>query len=176
MTSGDDKGALDIMELRVERDDGHYNLDNYSLCESVGYLLKRCYSMSHMAIEQELGPYELTHPQYSLLMILTEHDCSTAAELARIAVIDTGSVTRMIDRLETKGMVRRERSSTDRRIIHIRLTDQGKLIVKKMPVIAINVLNRYLAHFEPDELDRLKHLLRKLLSAEALLAEGNEAP
>jgi len=173
MTS-DDTEPLDLLQLNVERADGHYNLENYSLCESIGYLLKRCYTMSHMAVEQELVPYKLTFPQFSLLMMLTEYECSTAAELARHASIDTGSVTRMIDRLEAKQIVTRERSETDRRIIHIRLTEQGRLIVKKVPVIAINVLNRYLAHFEPGEVDTLKYLLRKLLSAESLMAAARE--
>lgn len=157
----------DILNLRVEKEDGLYRLDDYQSCESIGYLLKRAFALLTNAIDQKLAPFELTHSQFSILMMLKEHRCSTAAELARLACIDTGSITRMLDRLEAKQLIARHRSEEDRRLVHIVLTDFGKLIVEKMPVVAINVLNDHFAHFDAEEVATLKILLRKLLNQPA---------
>lgn len=155
----------DILKLKVERSDGPYRLDDYQLSESVGYLLKRSTLMMSGAIDQELAPYDLTHPQFSILMMLKERNCTTAADLARETCNDTGAVTRMLDRLEAKDIVRRVRSVEDRRIVNIELTDLGKLVIDKMPVVAINVMNRYLREFSATEITQLKTLLRKLMQS-----------
>lgn len=153
----------DILKLKVEKADGVYSLDEYQMSESIGYLLKRSYTLLSSAIDQDLSPYELTHPQFAILMMLKERNCSTAADLAREMCGDTGAITRMLDRLEAKDIIRRVRSKEDRRAVNIELTDTGKLVMAKMPVIAINVLNRYLGEFESSEIETLKHLLRKLI-------------
>lgn len=156
--------SKDILNLQVERPDGPYSAEDYRQCESIGYLLKRCYNVLSSDIDQQLAPYDLTHPQFMILMTLNQHNCSTAAELARESMNDTGATTRMLDRLEAKDIIRRERSTEDRRVINIVLTDLGKLVVEKMPVVAINVLNEHLQHFEPDEITTLTRLLGKLIN------------
>ncbi|MBW2942664.1 MarR family winged helix-turn-helix transcriptional regulator [Zhongshania aquimaris] len=155
--------SKNILDLVVENPDGPYNLAAYQQNESIGYLLKRCYSFLTNAIDKQLAPYDLTHPQFAFLMTLKQRNCSTAAELARESNLDTGATTRMLDRLEAKDIVLRQRSLEDRRVINIVLTDYGKLVVEKMPVIAINVLNEHLQNFDPDEITTLKRLLTKLI-------------
>lgn len=165
----------DILNLKVENPNGPYQLEGYRLSQSVGYLLKRSFNMLSGAIDKQLLPYDLTHPQFAILMLLSEQNCSTAANLARESSGDTGAITRMIDRLEAKALIRRERSTEDRRVINIVLTDFGKLVVEKMPVIAINVLNDHLQHFDADEITTLKRLLNKLLDQPQASAGCNTA-
>ena len=153
----------DFSDLRVEDPEGLYQIEDYRLSESLGYLLKRSMSMLSNALDQELTRYDLTHPQFSILMILIERNCSTAADIARETCGDTGAMTRMLDRLEAKGLVRRARSSEDRRVVNIELTDAGRLVAEKMPILAINALNRYLKGFDRDELELMKSFLRRLL-------------
>lgn len=153
----------DILKLKVEQPDGQYNLDNYQLDESIGYLLKRSHLLLAAAVDQELAPYDLTHPQFSILMMMKQRNCTTAADLARETYSDTGAITRMIDRLEAKGILRRVRSSADRRVVNIELTETGRLVTEKMPVVAINVMNRHLQGFSGNEVTQFIHLLRKLI-------------
>lgn len=166
--------AEQILNLKVERADGHYSLENYQQCESIGFLLKRSFGLLSSAIDQQLMPFDLTHPQFSILMLLKQQNCSTAAELARESYIDTGAITRMLDRLEAKQYIQRERSSADRRVVNISLTELGKLVVDKMPVIAINVLNDHLQDFTSTEITQFKTLLRKLLQSSAMVAAQAE--
>jgi DNA-binding MarR family transcriptional regulator len=87
---------------------------------------------------------------------------STAAELCRFSRYDTGSMTRMLDRLEEKGLIHRVRSSTDRRVIHLELTHAGRELYTLLPPVAIKVLNEHLRGFTRDELDLLKQLLNRM--------------
>ncbi len=163
MQSQTPKNTPELGELKVEDKDGLYSLDNYQICESLGYLFKRTMAMIANAIDQELASFDLTHQQFSILMMLTQHRCYTAADLARETGVDTGAITRILDRLEAKGIVRRVRSSADRRVVNIELTDSGAFAAQKMPVVAINVLNRHLVGFERDELEAMKSMLRRIL-------------
>jgi DNA-binding MarR family transcriptional regulator len=154
----------DFSALKIEDPHGLYNLDNYRVGESVGYLIKRVMAVVSTALDQELSGYDITYQQFSILMILSDTGCSTAADLARITCGDTGAMTRMLDRLEAKDVIRRVRSSADRRIVNIELTEAGLIFASKMPIVAINVMNRYLQGFEAAELELMKGFLRRILA------------
>lgn len=172
MTSPNTKPSF--ADIQVADKNGLYNAENYSLCESLGYLIKRTSAMLSNAIDQELAVYDLTHQQFSILVMLSQLKCQTAAELARETCGDTGATTRMLDRLEAKDLIRRVRSVEDRRIVNIELTSAGTLCAEKMPVIAINVINRHLAGFEAHELESMKTFLRRLLNNGGVRIPGTE--
>lgn len=170
----DTNAKPDIADIQIQDPNGLYNRENYSLCESLGYLIKRTSSMLSNAIDQELASYELTHQQFSILVILSQLKCETAADLARETCGDTGAITRMLDRLEAKDMIRRVRSLEDRRIVNIELTPAGKSCAEKMPVVAINVINRHLQGFDTQELETMKQFLRRLLSNGGVRIPGSD--
>ncbi len=148
----------------LESSDGPYQLETFSSKENMGYLLKRTWSVLATAIDQELVPYDLTYPQFLILVRLNEGECSTAAELARVICTDTGAMTRMLDRLESKGVIRRVRSTEDRRVVNLEFTDTGRELVEKVLVIAVNVLNRYFGDFSAGEMQLLEQLLKRVIA------------
>lgn len=156
--------TADFSDLHVEDPNGLYQLDSYRISESIGYLIKRVMAVVSTSLDQELSRYDITHQQFSILMILSDTGCSTAADLARITCGDTGAMTRMLDRLEAKDVIRRVRSSADRRIVNIELTEAGRAFASKMPIVAINVMNRHLRGFEGAELELMKGFLRRILT------------
>ena len=170
----DSNPKASLADIHIEDPDGLYNRENYSLCESLGYLIKRTSSMLSNAIDQELASHELTHQQFSILVILSQLKCQTAADLARETCGDTGAITRMLDRLEAKDMIRRARSVEDRRVVNIELTPAGAQCAEKMPVVAINVINRHLKGFSNQELETMKIFLRRLLSNGAVRIPGTD--
>jgi DNA-binding MarR family transcriptional regulator len=159
-----DTKAPDLSDLEVTDPQGLYQLENYRVGESIGYLIKRVMSVVSTALDQELSGYDITHQQFSVLMMLSETRCGTAADLARLTCGDTGAMTRMLDRLEAKGIVRRVRSSADRRVVNIELTEAGQTFASRMPVIAINVMNRHLKGFDAAELELMKSFMRRILA------------
>jgi DNA-binding MarR family transcriptional regulator len=70
----------------------------------------------------------------------------------------------MLDRLEKKGFVTRERSESDRRIVELKLTQRGADAAAQLPAIGAAVLNEQLKDFSRAELDTLTSLLARLIA------------
>src|SRR5665647_2543475 len=102
-----------------------YRPGSYQPEDSVGYLMRRILHTFSLAVEHELEPSGLTNAQWVPLLKLSTGCASTVAELARECQLDAGGMTRLLDRLEAKGLLRRVRSSEDRRVVNLELTDQG---------------------------------------------------
>lgn len=141
-----------------------YTPENYNMESSVGRLIAD-------VSRQILGGFEvemtrlgmgITGAQWVILMRIGRGCASTAADLCRFGQCDTGSMTRMLDRLEEKGLIRRVRSSKDRRITHLELTDAGRDLLPQLPPVAIKVLNDHLEGFTREELDQLKAFLNRI--------------
>lgn len=141
-----------------------YRLDNYTPDESIGYLLKRAGGQLTTTIDRALAEFDMTHAQLGIFLRLLHGKANTAADLAREMVIDTGAMTRALDRLEEKGFIRRLRSNADRRVVEVSLTDKGKSLADQMTLVAINALNHHLRGFTPEELDQFKGYLRRMVS------------
>ena len=149
-----------------------YKPDNYQPDESVGYLMRRILSTVSQEVERELEPSGLTNAQWVPLLKLYMGIASTVAELARECMLDAGSMTRLLDRLETKGLVRRVRSNEDRRIVNLELTSEGRAAAKQIPATLCNVQNAHMRGFTIEEWHTLKAMLRRILdNALAIQAE-----
>jgi DNA-binding MarR family transcriptional regulator len=85
------------------------------------------------------------------------------AELARECHLDAGAMTRMLDRLEAKGLCTRSRSETDRRVVNIALTPAGSQAATEIPGVLCAVLNGHLSGLSADEFATLKSLLQRVL-------------
>jgi DNA-binding MarR family transcriptional regulator len=136
---------------------------DYRIEESVGYLIKRVRMAMSSAIDRELVGHEISHDQLGILLLINTGRGATAAELSREMSCDTSSMTRMIDRLEAKGFVKRSRSEDDRRIVFIVLTPSGKSLADQLPDLIVRVMNRHMAGFSRAEVELLKSLLRRML-------------
>ena len=152
-----------------------YRPDSYKPDESVGYLMRRILNAVAAEVESELEPTGLTNAQWVPLIKLYMGSASTVAELARECSLDTGGMTRLLDRLEAKGLVRRVRSSEDRRVVNLELTDDGRAAAKEIPAILCGVQNDHMRGFSVEEWQTLKSLLRRILdNAKAIQAEREE--
>lgn len=152
-----------------------YRPGTYRPEDSATYLMRRILTAVAQEVEHELEPYGLTSAQWVPMFKLYTGMASTAAELARETQIDAGAMTRMLDRLEDKGLLRRVRSEQDRRVVHLELTPAGRETAQEIPRVLCEVQNAHLRGFSREELDTLKGLLRRVLdNAIALQAERRE--
>ena len=149
-----------------------YRPEDYRPDESVGYLMRRILNTVSAEVERELEPSGLTNAQWVPLLKLYMGVASTVAELARECQLDAGGMTRLLDRLETKGLVRRVRSSEDRRVVNLELTEEGRAAARNIPAILCGVQNSHMRGFTVEEWQLLKGLLRRILAnAQAIQAE-----
>ncbi|MDH0748156.1 MarR family transcriptional regulator [Pseudomonas sp. GD03842] len=77
---------------------------------------------------QELN---LTYPQYLAMLVLWEQDGLTVGEISTRLLTDPGSLTPLLKRLESEGLISRNRSKDDERVVLLTLTDQGKALHEK---------------------------------------------
>lgn len=116
-----------------------------------------------LARDAHLGPLEVTAAQVIVVLNLAGKESATcAAELCKGISYDAGAMTRMLDRLEAKGLVRRTRSPEDRRLVNLELTDAGKAAYPRLREISMRVLNRSLRDFSKDEARTLETLLQRM--------------
>lgn len=139
----------------------HYNRENFQLTQSVGFHLNKARNGLLMEVDAALRPLDITGQQMGILLSLTQGAASTPLEISKLLEIDTGLMTRMLDKLESKGMVQRQRSEADRRVVNLILTDKGRDVASRIPDIAPDVLNHRLRHFTRDEVSEFLRLLRK---------------
>lgn len=154
-----------------------YRAEDFTSENSVGYMMRRIISLMAQGVERELEPSGLTNAQWVPMLKLHMGCASTAAELARQCELDAGSMTRLLDRLEGKQLCQRTRSSDDRRVVNLELTDAGREAAKEIPDILCGMQNALLAGFSVEEWTTLKSYLRRMLdTAQTLqaLAEKNE--
>lgn len=141
-----------------------YAADSYVAGGSgVGHLLVRVVSMLNQELERQFEPSGLTNAQWKPLFKLSTGEVSTVAELARVCTLDAGGMTRMLDRLEAKGLCQRVRSSEDRRVVNLEITEAGRDAAEVIPEVLSRVQNAYLAGFSVEEWEALKSYLRRML-------------
>jgi DNA-binding MarR family transcriptional regulator len=146
-----------------------YSLESYEPRNGLGHLIGRARAQllavldAELARDELLGPLEVTAAQFIVIVNLAGRECATSAsELCKGISYDAGAMTRMLDRLEAKGLVRRTRSPDDRRLVNLELTESGKAAYPRLRQISMQVMNRSLRDFTPDEAKTLQTLLQRL--------------
>ena len=132
--------------------------------DSIGFLLKRCGTLLTITVDRALAEFDMTHAQLGIFLRLVNGSANTASDLARELMTDTGSMTRMLDRLEEKGFIERSRDGEDRRVVQVRLTGKGESLADKMAAIGLASVNHHLRGFSDDEITMFKDLLRRMIA------------
>ena len=130
---------------------------------SVGYLMGRARASLLSGLDRELEHFGLSGMQFAVLKHLADGSARTASELCRFMQYDTGAMTRILDRLEAKGLVRRERSREDRRAVVLRLAPSGRTQLPRLTAAAVRVLEEHLAGFNRTEVEALKGYLGRMI-------------
>lgn len=139
-----------------------YSAENLRTGDSLGYLLKSVLASIRSAVETELQGRGLTFAQCMPLYKISLCKNTTLAALARELDTDPAAVTRLLDRMEAKDLIVRERSTTDRRVVHVRTTPLGEDMVHEVIPVLADSLNAHLADFSTDEWRQLVSLLQRL--------------
>jgi len=129
----------------------------------IGHLIGRARTALLTGLDSELEPFGLTGAQFAVLKNVADGTADTAADLCRTMHYDTGSMTRMLDRLEEKSVLRRERCTEDRRVVFLRITESGNELLPQLRTAAVRVLGHHLAGFSPAEVAAFKEFLVRLI-------------
>lgn len=129
----------------------------------VGRLFKLVFNSLVREVDARMQPLELTAMQWEPLLLLSKGRADTVAGLARECTMDCGAMTRMLDRLEQKQLVQRQRSATDRRVVNLALTAKGRDAAAAIPPVVRDELARHLRGFSEQETRLLVDMLQRML-------------
>ena len=131
---------------------------------------KAAQTVTRLARER-LAPFGITPVQYAALAVLWETDVLSGAEIGARLVLDSATITGVLDRLESLALIRREADAIDRRINRIRLTAAGHARREELQAV-MDGLNADVAHGFGAEAPQLWRLLRRLASEPLMVREG----
>jgi DNA-binding MarR family transcriptional regulator len=141
-----------------------YEARTFEPQRSVGRLIGRVKMEMGDALDRELAPFEISAAQFVILVALATGEADSASTLCRGISYDPGAMTRMIDRLEQKGLIRRTDHPDDRRRVGLELTAEGKAVYPKLRAASMAVQNRFLRGFSKSDVRQLEILLQRMLA------------
>jgi DNA-binding MarR family transcriptional regulator len=130
--------------------------------EPIGRLLYITTQFMTQHAEKVLKPYDLTVEQLHLLKNIAEDTALSQHQLCAIVQKSAANVTRILDRLERKGCIRREKNPADRRSTHLFLTAQGSKLMAEVTIVLESFSEQLIRGISQQEQDLLSRLLYKM--------------
>lgn len=138
-------------------------LDEAGLHGILGYQLAQAtIATTRVFSERVGGPFELRPVEFTILTLVQENPGVSARQLADALAVTPPNITMWIDKLERRGLIERERSTTDRRAQHIRATTEGARLARQAVERVIEGEQATLATLSPAERAMLVELLHKV--------------
>jgi DNA-binding MarR family transcriptional regulator len=140
-----------------------YTIDTLEAGKSVGFLIKRCGGLMSQIAERRFAAEKVSFTQWMVLANLGRFEHLTATALSAETCHDMGALTRIVDDLAQAGLVRRERSERDRRVVEITLTTEGRRQLQAGKRLVVELLNSLVAPFSRPEIETLIVLLQRMM-------------
>ncbi|WP_432786905.1 MarR family winged helix-turn-helix transcriptional regulator [Oligella sp. MSHR50489EDL] len=135
--------------------------------QNTGNILRIIHKTINEQLDEGLLPLGLSGAQWRPIMLLGEGEINTAAQLADAIGVDTGAMTRTLDRLEAKGLITRTRSEKDKRVVELSLTEKSRHLRTEIGAAIEDILNQVFSCFNEEEFALFTKLNRKLLQHNA---------
>lgn len=139
-------------------------MDPYGMLKLDNQICFPLYALSREIIKLYtplLETFDITYTQYVTLMVLWEHEVIAFKELALRLHLDSGTLTPVLKKLESKELVTKNRNKDDDRTVTVRLTDKGRAMKDTLLEVPCRMAERFSGH--EDLMASLKTQLEKTL-------------
>jgi DNA-binding MarR family transcriptional regulator len=138
-------------------------LDEGGIHGLLGYQLAQAAILTTEAFVRDVGkPLDLRPVEFTILQLVDENAPVTATKLAKALAVTAPGVTIWLDRLEQRGLLKRERDKTDRRTQNLRITRKGQELVTSALQRLLKADREILQHLSEGERHMLLELLQKV--------------
>ncbi len=131
--------------------------------QCLGFLMKKAFQCIVGQADKALEPFDLTYAQWLVVDQLHTSGSKGLLNLAKALELDPGALTRTLERLEIKGLVKRVRTLQDKRTCQIELTHKSQAMMGTVPNILADVMNQHLQGLGPQEHNKLIHALNHVI-------------
>lgn len=130
---------------------------------SLGSRVRYLYRAFLKVLARELGPFEISTSQWSVLRALSEHEGLSQVELADRMLVEKAALTAVLQSMETAGLIRRARNADDKRMINIYLTAKGRRLKEKALPMVARINDQATRGFSRAEVRQLEAMLERVL-------------
>jgi DNA-binding MarR family transcriptional regulator len=153
----------------------YYTVDNLEPGQSIGFLVKHSGVLMTQVAGRRFESLPINFMQWLVLMHVGLQEHMSASQLSAHLGYDMGALTRVVDGLVRRGLLRRERSRRDRRAVEIAITAAGRRQAQLGKGAVVELLNRLLEPFTNQEVETLIALLQRLMTHLQSAADEVEA-
>ncbi|MEL0638281.1 MarR family transcriptional regulator [Marinomonas sp. TI.3.20] len=136
-----------------------------TLLTNLGFLLGKSAQIKDRFLDQYLAVEEITSSQVKVLFTLFFNKNQRSSDIGKALNVDSSAITRMLDRLEKKDLIKRMVDPNDRRSTLIELTDKGKTVASRAIPLANNAIDKLTECLSAKEKQNLQHCLSKIVDA-----------
>lgn len=130
----------------------------------VARLISRAQNALADELDAKLAPFDISAAQYVVLSTLHSGRANIAAHICKELSYSPGAMTRMLNRLEQKGMIQKAQSRDNRRTVQLELTEEGQRLFPSLLQASGTVIDQYFGTFTPQELETFEALLLKMFT------------
>lgn len=133
--------------------------DEYMAPQSLGYRIKLLSQLLGRRFQERLEPFGLTPFHWVVLCCLWKEDGLATSSIGERLQQVGGTLTGVLDRMEERGLIRRERDTRDRRVWRIWLTEAGKQLQTELPPIAKEIRDQAMAGIPETEQEQFSRAI-----------------
>ena len=130
-----------------------------SLDDSPGFLVGQLASRMQLQVDRALATKEVTAPQWTVLWILNSGHATTPSDISDYLSMNTGAVTRLLDRMVAKNLIVRKADERDRRRIFLEMTPEAKALYPHLPPLVTEVVKQFFHDISAEDLTIFKQIL-----------------
>lgn len=104
------------------------------------YAVSRLITQAYQPLLKSLG---ITYPQYLVMMVLWEQDHQPVNDIAKRLMLNTNTITPLLKRMESLGLVNRDKNTDDARKVIVSLSDKGKAMEEQAACIPYEMSNSF---------------------------------
>jgi DNA-binding MarR family transcriptional regulator len=149
-----------------------FNLDDCAAQKSPGRLVRRVAKLTTSYVEALFDEVDLSFAQWVALKVIRDGLVTNAGELSRELGITSGATTRLIDGLEERGLLERDRCCEDRRVVKVAVTETGREAVVRLGARVVDAWNLLVADLDQKEAEAFVATLTKMLATAERLTDG----
>lgn len=139
-----------------------FNTPTGTMEKTTGFLLFRTARVMKKKLDAKLSEFNVTSSQTTILNTLNINDGQSLSDIGKNVHLDKPAITGLADRMENDGLVERRRTSSDRRIILLFLTNKGKNLFNKIERIILEVDRQLVSDLTNQEIKTLHIMLKSI--------------
>lgn len=139
-----------------------YEIPIGTMEKTTGFLMFRTARGMKKMLDARLSEFNVTSSQASVLNTLFSSDGISLSDIGKSVHLDKPAITGLADRMEKDGLVERRRTSSDRRIIQLFLTEKGRNLYNTIETIIIEVDQQLVKGIVTQEIETLHEMLQSI--------------